>query len=73
MDAFQGELRFLGIDSSPAFVRAPEGSGCAERFIRTLVVRRGSVALCGFAVALLRAALFVAAHGDGGPAPATEA
>lgn len=35
-DHFQGELRFLGIDSSPAFVRAPEGNGCAERFIRTL-------------------------------------
>jgi transposase InsO family protein len=34
--AFQGELRFLGIESSPAFVRAPEGNGCAERFIRTL-------------------------------------
>jgi hypothetical protein len=30
------ELRFLGIESSPAFVRAPEGNGCAERFIRTL-------------------------------------
>jgi transposase InsO family protein len=35
-DAFQGEPRFLGIASSPAFVRAPEGNGCAERFIRTL-------------------------------------
>lgn len=35
-DAFQGELRFLGVESSPAFVRAPEGNGCAERFIRTL-------------------------------------
>jgi putative transposase len=35
-DAFQEELRFLGIESSPAFVRAPEGNGCAERFIRTL-------------------------------------
>ena len=35
-DAFQAELRFLGIESSPAFVRAPEGNGCAERFIRTL-------------------------------------
>lgn len=35
-DAFRGELRFLGIQSSPAFVRAPEGNGCAERFIRTL-------------------------------------
>jgi transposase InsO family protein len=35
-DHYQGELRFLGIASSPAFVRAPEGNGCAERFIRTL-------------------------------------
>jgi putative transposase len=35
-DDFQRELRFLGIESSPAFVRAPEGNGCAERFIRTL-------------------------------------
>jgi putative transposase len=33
---FQAEIRFLGIASSPAFVRAPEGNGCAERFIRTL-------------------------------------
>jgi putative transposase len=33
---FQKELKFLGIESSPAFVRAPEGNGCAERFIRTL-------------------------------------
>ena len=35
-DAFQSELKFLDIESSPAFVRAPEGHGCAERFIRTL-------------------------------------
>jgi len=35
-DAFQAELRFLGMTSSPAFVRAPEGNGVAERFIRTL-------------------------------------
>ena len=35
-DAFQNELKFLGIASSPAFVRAPEGNGCAERFIRIL-------------------------------------
>ncbi len=35
-DDFQGEIKFLGIESSPAFVRAPEGNGCAERFIRTL-------------------------------------
>ena len=33
---FQDELTFLGAESSPAFVRAPEGNGCAERFIRTL-------------------------------------
>ena len=26
----------MGISSSPAFVRAPEGNGCAERFIRPL-------------------------------------
>ena len=35
-DHFQKELAFLGIESSPAFVRSPEGNGCAERFIRTL-------------------------------------
>ena len=35
-DHFQKEIKFLGIESSPAFVRAPEGNGCAERFIRTL-------------------------------------
>lgn len=34
--AFQEEIRFLGMGSSPAFVREPEGNGCAERFIRTL-------------------------------------
>jgi transposase InsO family protein len=33
---FQQEIAFLGIQSSPAFVRAPKGNGCAERFIRTL-------------------------------------
>jgi putative transposase len=33
---FQAEIRFLGIESSPAFVREPEGNGCAERFIRVL-------------------------------------
>ena len=35
-DAFQRELGFLGLERSPAFVRAPEGKGCAERFIGTL-------------------------------------
>ena len=33
---FQKEIGWLGAASSPAFVRAPEGNGCAERFIRTL-------------------------------------
>ncbi len=33
---FQKELRFPGIGSSPAYARAPEGNGCAERFIRTV-------------------------------------
>jgi len=35
-DLFQTEIRFLGIESSPAFVRSPEGNGCIERFFRTL-------------------------------------
>jgi putative transposase len=35
-DDFQRELAFLGMVSSPSFVREPEGNGCAERFIRTL-------------------------------------
>lgn len=35
-DTFQNELRFFGIESSPSFVRAPEGNGCSERFIRIL-------------------------------------
>ena len=33
---FQAEIRFLGIEGSPSFVREPEGNGVAERFIRTL-------------------------------------
>ena len=28
-DVFQEEIRFLGITSSPAYVREPEGNGCA--------------------------------------------
>jgi transposase InsO family protein len=32
-DDFQRELHFLGIQSSPSFVREPQGNGCAERFI----------------------------------------
>src|SRR3712207_6455139 len=33
---FQAEIRCLGIEGSPSFVRQPEGNGVAERFIRTL-------------------------------------
>ena len=33
---FQNEIAWLGAKSSPSFVRAQEGNGCAERFIRTL-------------------------------------
>ena len=32
---FQNEIRFLGMESSPAYVRQPEGNGCIERFFRT--------------------------------------
>ncbi len=35
-DDFQEELSFLGMTSSPSFVRQPEGNGVAERFVRTL-------------------------------------
>ena len=35
-DHFHKQIDFLGIESSPSFVRAPEGNGCSERFIRTL-------------------------------------
>jgi len=35
-DDFQRELAFLGMASSPSFVREPEGNGVAERFVRTL-------------------------------------
>jgi len=33
---FEAEIAWLGAASAPAFVRAPEGNGCARRFIRTL-------------------------------------
>jgi len=33
---FQGEIKCLGIEPSPSFVREPQGNGVAERFIRTL-------------------------------------
>jgi putative transposase len=33
---FQDEIKCLGIEPSPSFVREPQGNGVAERFIRTL-------------------------------------
>jgi len=33
---FPGQIKCLGIEASPSFVREPEGNGVAERFIRTL-------------------------------------
>ena len=33
---FQNEFAFLGIESSPAFVREPEGNSCIECFFRPL-------------------------------------
>ena len=35
-DDFQQAIAFFGIESSPSFVREPEGNGVAERVIRTL-------------------------------------
>jgi len=35
-DDYQAEIAFLGMESSPSFVRQPECNGCVERFIRTL-------------------------------------
>lgn len=35
-DDYQTEITWLGIESSPAFVREPECNGVAERFVRTL-------------------------------------
>ncbi len=35
-DVFQKEVAFLGIESSPSYVREPQGNGIAERFVRIL-------------------------------------
>src|SRR3989441_288353 len=35
-DDYQAEIAFLGMQSSPSFVRQPQCNGCVERFIRTL-------------------------------------
>src|SRR5205807_8938587 len=35
-DDYQAEIAFLGMQSSPSFVRQPEWNGCVERFIHTL-------------------------------------
>src|SRR4051794_34978141 len=58
---FQAEIRFLGIESSPAFVREPEGNGCAERFIR--VLKENLLWVCRFdTVEALRLALQAFRH-----------
>lgn len=33
---FQDEVSFLGLESSPSFIRQPEGNGVVERFFKTL-------------------------------------
>ncbi len=38
--AFQAEIKWLGIRSTPAYVGEPECTGVAERFIRTLKEER---------------------------------
>lgn len=59
-NAFQDELKTVGIEFSPSFVRQPQGNGCVERFIRTLKeqllwvrpfdsVEQLDLALCEFA------------------------
>jgi len=35
-DDYQAKIAFLGMESSPSFVRQAECNGCVERFIRTL-------------------------------------
>jgi transposase InsO family protein len=37
---FQCEIRIFGLESSPAFVREPEGNGWIERFFRTFGEQR---------------------------------
>ena len=76
---FQEELRFLGLASSPAFVRSPEGNGCAERSIRTLEENLPWVRSFATVEELRRALLafrevhdrtwLVERHGFGPPAP----
>lgn len=74
---FQREIRFLGMTSSPAFVRQPEGNGVAERAIRTLkeqllwvrhfaTVEQLRLALAGFA-ALHNASWLPERHGHRTP------
>lgn len=38
-DDLQREIRFLGLECSPALVRAPQGKACMERFFRSLEQR----------------------------------
>jgi hypothetical protein len=54
---FQDALAFLGIKSSPAFVREPPGNGCAARCIRTRKETRLWITTCDTVAALRRALL----------------
>jgi putative transposase len=79
---FQGEIKCLGIEASPSFVREPEGNGVAERFIRTLkenllwvsifnTIEDLRVALVAFA-RLYNESWLVARHGYRSPAKVRE-
>jgi transposase InsO family protein len=79
---FQDEIKCLGIEASPSFVREPEGNGVAERFIRTLkenllwvstfnTIEDLRVALVAFA-RLYNESWLVARHGYRSPAKVRE-
>ena len=51
---FQSEVKCLGIEASPSFVREPEGNGVAERFIHTL---KENLPMVGLTIEELRVAL----------------
>ena len=79
---FQDEIKCLGIEASPSFVREPEGNGVAERFIRTLkenllwvrtfnTIEDLRVALVAFA-RLYNESWLVARHGYKSPAKVRE-
>ena len=59
-DDFQQEVAFFGIESSPSFVREPEGNGVAERFIRTL--KENDNALAESVIGLYKTEVIRGAH-----------